>query len=94
MGCGGETPEHLSGRVEKLAIGVSSMEIRKGAIKGFDSGSYQATVQVAGSLSVWLEGVTVARNIAAGEMVVGRKCALIFFDEANPADAVLVAVYG
>lgn len=69
------------------------MEIRKGVIRGFDSGSYKATVQVAGSLSVWLEGVAVARNIASSEMVSGRSCALIFFDETNPDDAVVVAVY-
>ena len=69
------------------------MEVRKGVIKDFDSGSYKATVQVAGSLSVWLEGVAVARNIASSEMVTGRSCALIFFDETNPEDAVIVAVY-
>jgi hypothetical protein len=69
------------------------MQVRKGVIKGFHSGSYKATVQVAGSLSVWLEGVPVARNIPSAEMVVGRHCALIFFDETNPEDAVLVAVY-
>jgi hypothetical protein len=69
------------------------MGIRKGVIKGFDSESYKATVQVAGSLSVWLEGVAVARNIPSAEMVTGRNCALIFFDETNPQDAVVVAVY-
>ncbi len=69
------------------------MEIRRGVVKGFDSGSYTATVQVAGSLAVWLEGVAVARNIAASEMTTGRKCALLFFDETNPGDAVVVAVY-
>ena len=69
------------------------MQVRKGEIKDFDSGSYKATVQVAGSLSVWLEGVPVARNIPSSEITVGRHCALIFFDETNPSDAVLVAVY-
>ena len=69
------------------------MTIRRGVVKGFDSGSYRATVQVAGSLSVWLENVPVARNIPAIEMVAGRNCALIFFDDANPSDGVLVAVY-
>jgi hypothetical protein len=48
---------------------------------------------VAGSLSVWLDEVPVARNIPSSEMVAGRSCALIFFDEANPGDGVLVAVY-
>jgi hypothetical protein len=69
------------------------MRVRKGVIKGFDSESYKATVQVAGSLSVWLEGVAVARNIPSAEVVEGRNCALIFFDETNPQDAVVVAVY-
>ena len=69
------------------------MEIRKGIVKGFNAATYKATVQVAGSLSVWLEGVSVARNISSAEMVVGRECAVIFFDEANPQDAVVVAVY-
>ncbi|MDY6908128.1 MAG: hypothetical protein SV910_07880 [Chloroflexota bacterium] len=69
------------------------MDIRKCTIKGFDQESYRATLQVAGSLSVWLEEVAVARNIPAGEMVAGRGCALLLFDQANPADAVVVAVY-
>ena len=69
------------------------MQVRKGVIKGFDSESYKATVQVAGSLSVWLEGISVARNILSAEMVEGRNCALIFFDETNPQDAVVAAVY-
>jgi hypothetical protein len=69
------------------------MVMRKGEIKAFDSGSYSATVRVAGSLAVWLSGVPVARNIAAGEVQTGRSCAVIFFDDANPRDAVVVAVY-
>ena len=32
------------------------MEIRKGVLKAFDSGTYKATVQVVGSLAVWLAG--------------------------------------
>lgn len=67
--------------------------VRRGVVKSFDAASYTATVQVAGSLAVWLEGVPVARNIAATEMVAGRRCALLFFSETDPSDAVLVAVY-
>jgi hypothetical protein len=69
------------------------MEIRRGIVKGFDAGSYKATVQVEGSLSVWLEGIVVARNIPSSEMTVGRGCALVFFAESNPNDAVLIAVW-
>ncbi len=69
------------------------MRIRRGEVKSFDSGAYTATVQVAGSLSVWLSGVPVARNIASAEMVAGRRCAVLLFDEPNPQDAVVIAVY-
>ena len=37
--------------------------------------------------------VAVARNIPAAEMALGRKLAVIFFDEHNAKDAVVVGVY-
>ncbi len=69
------------------------MEMRRGTIRAFDSGTYRATLQMAGSLASWLRNVPVARNIGASEMVGGRSCAVILWDTANPADAVVVAVY-
>ena len=69
------------------------MEVRRGTVQTFDSGSYRATVQIAGSLTTSLGDVAVARNIPAVEMQAGRNCCLVFFDETNPSDAVLVAVY-
>jgi len=69
------------------------MIVRKGTLKGFNAGSYTATVQIAGSLSVWLADVPVARNIDAAQMVIGRHCALIFFSESDPRDALVVGVY-
>ena len=70
------------------------MEIRRGVLRSFDSGAYTATIQIAGSLSVWLQDVPVARNIPSAEMVAGRSCAVILFDSSNPKDGVVVAVYG
>jgi hypothetical protein len=67
--------------------------LRKGVLKAFDSGTYTATVQIVGSLAIWLRSVPVARNIPSAEMTAGRSCALLFFDDANPDDAVLIAVY-
>ncbi len=69
------------------------MSLRKGVLQSFNSGNYTATVQLAGSYKVYLEGVTVARNLHTGEMTAGRKVAVIFFDEHNPREAVVVAVY-
>jgi len=69
------------------------MRLKKAVLKSFDSGNYTATVQLSGSYKVYLEDVTVARNLPEGEMTAGRKVALVLFDEHNPKEAVLVAVY-
>ncbi len=69
------------------------MSMRKGVLKSFNSGDYIATVRLAGSYKVYLEDVAVARNIPAAEMTVGRKVAIVFFDEHNTKEAVVVAVY-
>ncbi len=69
------------------------MNSRKGVLKSFNSGNYTATVQLAGSYKVYLEDISVARNIPSAEMTAGRKVAVVFFDEHNAKDVVLVAVY-
>ena len=69
------------------------MKLRKGVLKSFNSGSYTATVRLASSYKVYLEDISVARNLPSGEMLGGRKVAVVFFDEHNPKDAVVVAIY-
>jgi len=69
------------------------MRLKKGVLKSFNSGAYTTTVQLASSYKAYIEDVAVARNIAAAEMTVGRKVAVVFFDEHNVKEAVLVAVY-
>lgn len=69
------------------------MELRKGTLQSFNGTTYRATLEMAGSPASWLGGVPVARNIPSVEMVAGRSCAVLFFDPANPDDAVVVAVY-
>lgn len=69
------------------------MEMRRGILRAFDSANYKATVEVAGSIAVWLTGVPVARNIASVDLVAGRNVALLLFDPSNPNDAVLCAVW-
>ena len=67
--------------------------IRKGILKGFNSTPYTATVQLQGSLSVWLEDVPVNRGIPTAEMVTGRNVTVVFHESGNPDDAVVVAVW-
>jgi hypothetical protein len=69
------------------------MEMKRGLLRAFNSGSYTATVEVAGSIAVWLTGIPVARNIASGDLVAGRNVALLLFDPANSNDSVLAAVW-
>jgi hypothetical protein len=67
--------------------------IKKGILKSFDSNTYLATVQIAGSLSVWLEDIPTSRAIASGDMVTGRNVAVLFIDPSNFSDAVVIAVW-
>ncbi len=69
------------------------MNIRKAELKSFNATSYTATVCLAGGYKVYLEDVPVARNLPSAEMTAGRKVAVIFFDENNPKEAVVAAVY-
>jgi len=69
------------------------LRLRKALLKSFNSGNYTATVRLAGSYKVYLEDIVVARNLPVAEMIVGRKVAVIFFDEYNPKEAVVTAVY-
>ena len=69
------------------------MILRKAELKSFNAGNYTATVRLASGYKVYLEDVAVSRNLAVGEMMAGRKVAVIFFDDNNPKEAVVVAVY-
>jgi hypothetical protein len=62
-------------------------------LKAFDNVNWLATVQLTGSLQVWLNSVPVSRSIAAVEMVTGRKVAVALFDPTNHTDAVVFAVW-
>jgi hypothetical protein len=69
------------------------MSLKKAVLKSFNSNNYTATVRLAGSYKVYLEDVAVARNLPSAEMTIGRKVAVVFFDEHNPKEAVVIAVY-
>lgn len=68
-------------------------QVRPGVIQAFDGSSYTATVQIRGSLLVWLEKVPVAKHLPAAHLVAGARCGVVFFDESNPADACVAFLY-
>jgi hypothetical protein len=67
--------------------------IKKAILKTWNCGTYTATIQIAGSSKTYLEGIKAARNLPTSEMVPGRQVALILWDEHNPSDGVIIAVY-
>ena len=67
--------------------------MKKAILRNFDAGNYTATIEIAGSSKTYLEGVPVARNLSAEEMLADRKLAVIFFDMHNAKDAVVAAVF-
>ena len=63
-----------------------------GVLKTWDSSTYKAGVQLAGSLTAYFDNLSVARNIAPAEMTIGRH-AIVAIPEGNPRDAVVIAVF-
>ena len=66
--------------------------IEVGILKNFDSGTYKAGVQLAGSLTTYFDNLNVARNIASVDMVIGRSV-IVVIPQGNPKDAVVIAVF-
>ena len=69
------------------------MDIRRGIIRAFDSGTYLADVQIVGSMATVLTGVPVAKQIGAELVTAGAKCGVLFFDPTNPADGCVAFIY-
>ena len=69
------------------------MKMKKAILRGFNSDNYLATIEISGSNRVYLENITVARNLPSDEMAIGSKLAVVFFDEHNAKEAVVIAVY-
>ena len=67
--------------------------IARATIKSYDATTHSATVQIAGSLAVWLDALPVSDGIAPADVVAGRECGVIFFTEDNPADAAIVTIH-
>lgn len=65
--------------------------IRKGILKAW--ASPLSSVQIIGSLSVYLDSIPTSRAIPTAEMVVGRNVAVLFLDPSNFSDAVVIAVW-
>jgi hypothetical protein len=64
--------------------------IEVGVLKNFNSGTYKAGVQLAGSLTTYFDDVSVAKNIPSAAMVVGNYV-ILAIPGGNPKDACVIA---
>lgn len=66
--------------------------IEVGILKNFDSGTYKAGIQLAGSLTTYFDGVSVARNIPSSAMAIGNYV-ILAIPGGNPKDACVIATW-
>jgi hypothetical protein len=66
--------------------------IEIGILKNFDSETYKAGVQLAGSLTTYFDDVSVARNIPSLALVVGNYV-IVAIPGGNPRDACVIAAW-
>lgn len=69
------------------------MTVKYARLRGYDPAAHTAALEISGGSRAYLEGVKVARNIAADEMVNGRGLVVVFLAEHNAQTAVVVAVF-
>jgi len=67
--------------------------IKRGVLKSWSSSAYTCSVQLAGSLTSYLESVPVTRGLEDADMVAGRNVAVLFTEPGNKASAVVIAVW-
>jgi len=68
--------------------------IRIGVIRDFDSENYLADVELTGYQGTLLSAVPVAYHLRSDLVKAGTKCAVLFVDELNPTDGVVLALFG
>ena len=66
--------------------------IEVGILKNFDSGTYKAGAQLAGSLTTYFDDISVARNIPSSALVIGNYI-IVAIPGGNPGDACVIATW-
>lgn len=69
------------------------MQIKRGIIQTFSPTTYTASVLLFEATSYFLTNVPVANALDGTSGLAGALCAVLFFDEHNPLDAVIIATF-
>src|SRR5215467_10228542 len=75
-------------------IDTMALAIKRGIITAFNPATYLASVLIIEATSATLDNVPIANHIDGTSAIVTAYCAVLFFDEANPNDCVIIATYG
>ncbi len=67
--------------------------IKRGILQSFDPSTYTASCLLLEATSAYLAGVPISTTVDAATAIAGAFCAVLFFDETNANDAVIIAVY-
>lgn len=73
---------------------MTQQAIKRGVLQSFNASSYTANVLILEATSYVLSNVPIAANVDGTSALSGSTCAVLFLDEQNPLDAVILAVYG
>ncbi|HZR41377.1 MAG TPA: hypothetical protein VFB12_14745 [Ktedonobacteraceae bacterium] len=69
------------------------MIIKRGILQSFNPVTYTASVLLFEATSCALTGVPVANHLDGTSALPGALCAILFFDEHNPQDSVIIATF-
>lgn len=69
------------------------MIIKRGIIQSFSASAYTASVLLFEATSHFLTGVPISNTLDGTSGLVGALCAVLFFDDQNPQDAVVIATF-
>jgi hypothetical protein len=73
---------------------VTPSVFKRGIISAIHTSSFTGDVQIVGNSSSIIKSVPFASHVNASAVNVGDKCMLWQFDETNPNDQIILAIYG
>jgi hypothetical protein len=85
---------HTAGkRSTKPHVATPKQVIKRGILCAFHPSTYTCDILIMEATSAYLQNVPIACHMDGTSAQVNAMCAILFFDEQNPADAVVLAVY-
>jgi hypothetical protein len=67
--------------------------VRRGVLTNFDPSTYTASVLLLEATNTYLQNVPIAYHMDGTSALVNNFCAVLFFDEQNYTDALIIAIY-